>query len=136
MDKILNYQNRLKQYWENLEPFDEDEHKIPDLPVVDGTYCTEELWNDYVLPSLIRCGAIPKCKLKIGQWYNGDTRNASCAMWNGKEFEYERCKWNFYFKDKVNHFEDAVTDDFALFIPIKEIDRPKTLHLGFYLNND
>lgn len=121
MDKILNYQNRLKQYWENLEPFDGDEHKIPDLPVVDGTYCTKELWNDYILPSLIRCGAIPKCKLKVNQWYKGDTRNASKAKWNGEEFEYLRTKWNYQFIDKVNHFEDGIDDSFALFIPIEEI---------------
>lgn len=129
MDKILNYQNKLKEYWESLEPFNEDNNKIPDIPVIDGKYCTEEIWNNYILPSLIRCGAIPKCKLKIGQWYLGDTRNASYAMWNGKEFEYLRTKWNYQFTDTVKHFEDALTDNYALFVPIKEINKPESLQL-------
>lgn len=129
MKNIEEYQNRLKEAWTNLEPFDGDEKKIPSLPVVDGKWCTKEIWDEYVLPSLIRCGAIPKCKLKVGQWYIGDTRNTSRAMWNGKTFDHERFKMGFWFKDDVNHFEDD--NGYALFVPLTEIPTPTDLHVEF-----
>ena len=127
-EKINNYRKNLIEYYSKLEPFEGDKNKIPDIPQV-NEWCTKEIYDEVVVPNLIRCGAIPKKNLKIGQWYIGDTRNAERAMWDGKEFIYERCKWNSWFKDEVNHFEDD--DGYALFVPIKEIDKPEDLHCEF-----
>lgn len=115
----------LKEIFENLKPF-ETEDDIPNIPVVDGE---PEFYKEVVVKNLIRCGAIPKSELEIGAWYIGDTRNTDKAMWNGKEFAYERCKWNMWFKDEVNHFEDD--NGYALFVPLKKIDKPNDLHLNW-----
>ncbi|MCH5167355.1 MAG: hypothetical protein J1F35_05620 [Erysipelotrichales bacterium] len=115
-------------FYNNLKPFDGNVNKIPDIPAV-GEWFTKEIYDEVVIPNLIRCGAISKKDLKIGQWYIGDTRNADKAMWNGKQFVYERCKWNSWFIDEVNHFEDE--NGYAFFVPIKEIDKPEDLHCEF-----
>lgn len=128
-EKIKDYRENQINLWTNLKPFDGDDEKIPSLPVADGKWFTKELYDEYVIPNLIRCGAIPKCHLKIGQWYKGDTRNASQAVWNGKTFDHERFKMGFWFKDDVNHFEDD--NGYALFVPLKEIPTPTNLHVKF-----
>lgn len=128
MTKEEKYQKRIVETFINLKPFGDDPNKIPNIPQV-GKWCPKEIYDEIVIPNLIRCGAIPKSKLKIGQWYIGVTRNTNYAMWNGKEFVYERCKYNVWFKDKVNHFEDD--NGYALFIPIREIDKPENLHCKF-----
>lgn len=106
------YELSVIEHFENLEPLTKDSY-FPSLPK-----CDKEIWDKYVIPNLIRCGAIPKSQLKVGQWYYGDCRNSGIAMWNGKQFEYERTKFNFKFTDYINHFEDD--DGYDLFIPIEE----------------
>lgn len=110
--------NDLKNWFGSMEPF-KSALDIPELPRV-----SREEWVSIIVPNLIRCGAIPKSELKIGQWYEGDTRNSTKALWNGKVFLYERYKWGTYYIDKVNHFEDD--DGYALFVPLYEIEAPET----------
>ena len=122
------YREDIINFYNNLKPFEGNQNKIPNIPAI-GEWFTKEIYDEVVVPNLIRCGAIPKSELKIGQWYIGDTRNTERAMWDGKEFVHERCKWNSWFKDGVNHFEDY--NGYALFVPIKEIDKPEDLHCEF-----
>jgi hypothetical protein len=74
-------------------------------------------WMDYYVPKLIEAGAIAKHDLVIDQIYVGEHRRANVAKWNGKEFVYNRTKFNMVYEDKCNHFEDD--DGFALFVPIR-----------------
>ena len=104
---------RLREFWNNLKPF-ETIDDIPDIPILD----TPELYNEIVVTNLIRCGAIPKKELKIGQTYIGTCRNFSEAVWKGKEFEGNRYKWGMWQVDKINHFEDD--DGYDVFVPLKE----------------
>ena len=100
------------EYWDNLKPF-ETPDDVPMIP-----YCPKEEWDGFYVPRLLKCGAIPKDKLVVGKTYIGSCRNSDEATWNGKEFEYERYKFGFTYKDKVNHFQDD--DGYDLFVPIKE----------------
>lgn len=100
------------EWFKKLEPF-ENEHSIPDIPKV-----YEVNKQDYI-DSLVRCGAIPKSKLVVGATYVGTCRNSSKAIWNGKEFEYDRYKWGYVYKDTIPHFEDEL--EFDVFIPIKQL---------------
>lgn len=104
-------------YFKELKPFKYSDD-IPDLPKV-----SKEEWNEIIVPNLIRCGAIPKSKLKVGQHYLGHCRNSNNAVWKGDHFEYERYKWGTYYTDKINHFEDD--DGFDLFVPLLECSNPE-----------
>lgn len=108
-ERILNIIER----YTTMEPF-KSENDIPDIPQVDKT-----IYDSVIIPNLIRCGAIPKKDLEIGATYIGDTRNASEAVWNGKEFVYKRYKWGSWFEDTANHFEDD--NGYALFVPLKKV---------------
>ena len=103
-----------KKYWDKLKKF-ETIDDVPDLPVV-----SEKDWKEYYVPILIKCGAIPKNDLIVGKDYIGNCRNSGIAKWNGEQFEYNRTKWGFSYKDKINHFEDD--NGFDLFVPIKLIE--------------
>jgi hypothetical protein len=102
---------RIKEYWENL-PKIINPNDVPELPRVDI-----QEWMDYYVPKLIEAGAIAKHDLVIDQIYVGEHRRANVAKWNGKEFVYNRTKFNMVYEDKCNHFEDD--DGFALFVPIR-----------------
>ena len=88
---------------------------IPEPPIT-----TPELYQKYVIPNFIRCGAIPKDKLVKGKTYFGSCRNADTAVWLGDKFEYIRHKWGDSYPEKINHFEDDNCYD--LFVPIREIN--------------
>ena len=88
---------------------------IPEPPIT-----TPELYQKYVIPNFIRCGAIPKDKLVVGKTYFGSCRNADKAIWLGDKFEYTRNKFGASYQEKINHFEDD--DGFDLFVPIREIN--------------
>ena len=62
-------------------------------------------------------GGIPKAELIPGATYLGRCRNATEAIWNGNQFEYNRYKFGEWFKDTINHFEDD--DGYDVFIPTK-----------------
>lgn len=102
---------RIKEYWENL-PKIVNPNDVPELPRVDI-----QEWKDYYVPKLIEAGAIAKKDLIVDQIYIGDHRQARVAKWNGKEFVYNRTKFNNVYEDKCNHFEDD--DGFALFVPLR-----------------
>lgn len=98
---------------QTMKPFTDD--YIPEPPIT-----TPELYQNYVIPNFIRCGAIPKDKLVVGKTYFGSCRNADKAIWLGDKFEYIRYKWGNSYQEKINHFEDD--DGFDLFVPIREIN--------------
>ena len=88
---------------------------IPEPPIT-----TPELYQKYVIPNFIRCGAIPKDKLVVGKTYFGSCRNADKAIWLGDKFEYTRHKFGASYQEKINHFEDD--NEYDLFVPIREIN--------------
>ena len=102
------------EWFDNLEPFENIDH-IPDIPKVD-----EEIYYKYIVPNLIRCGAIPKESLEIGATYLGSCRNADKAVWNGEVFVYKRTKFGFTYDEEINHFQDD--DGYDLFVPIKKLN--------------
>lgn len=105
---------KLLEYWKNrTEKFTTIE-KIPEVPVVE-----KEDYKNIIVPAFIRCGAIPKSQLEIGEQYIGSCRNASIATWFGEEFEYTRYKFGDSFKEKINHFEDD--NGYDLFVPIGKV---------------
>ena len=114
-EEIANREKRRKEYWENMEPFTEP-YDVPSLPQV-----SKEEWENFYVPHLIRCGAIPKDELEVGAAYYGDCRNASEAVWDGEKFTYQRYKFGFTFPEKINHFQDD--DGYDLFVPIKKIEK-------------
>ena len=99
-------------HMQTMKPFTDD--YIPEPPIT-----TPELYQKYVIPNFIRCGAIPKDKLIKGKTYFGSCRNADTAVWLGDKFEYIRYKFGDFYPEKINHFEDD--DCFDLFVPIREI---------------
>lgn len=107
-------ENSIIEFFENLEPFNTIDD-IPDIPIVE-----KEIYNDYIVPNLIRCGAIPKEKLIVGKCYEGSCRNASNAVWNGEKFTYRRTKFGYTYDEDINHFQDD--DGFDLFVPLKEVN--------------
>ena len=78
----------------------------------------KEDYEKYVVKNFIRCGAIPKKDLVVGKTYIGSCRNAGEAVWLGEQFEYDRYKFGFTFKEKINHFEDD--NGYDLFVPLRE----------------
>ena len=111
-----NNENNTKMMIDHLQtmkPFTDD--YIPEPPIT-----TPELYQNYVIPNFIRCGAIPKDKLVVGKTYFGSCRNADKAIWLGDKFEYTRHKFGASYQEKINHFEDD--DGFDLFVPSREIN--------------
>lgn len=113
LEKDLEYQ---KKRFDEMKPF-ESIDDIPDLPIIKDP----EKYREIVVSNLIRCGAIPKDSLVTGAEYEGACRNASTAVWNGKEFEYKRFKWGTWQDDTINHFEDD--DGYDLFVPLKKLNK-------------
>ena len=111
--------NRQLEYWRNLNR-EFTVETIPDIPKT-----SPEVYNDIIIPALIRCGAIPKSQLEIGFIYEGSCRNANKAIWNGFQFEYIREKFGSKFKEKINHFEDD--NGYDLFVPIKKLGKSQEL---------
>ena len=114
-EKKNRVQNLIKRFQE-MEPFDGDVDRIPLLPVVD-----DEIYQKYIVPNLIRCGAIPKEELEVGATYLGECRNAHKAVWkeNGR-FEYMRSKFGCTYPEEINHFQDD--DGYDVYTPIKKIE--------------
>ena len=104
-------ENRVKKILQEMEPFKtvDDIHNIP-------KFRNPEDYKEYVIKNFIRCGAIPKKDLIIGQTYLGNCRNAYEAIWNGEYFTYDRYKFGILITDKINHFEDD--DGYDLFVPL------------------
>lgn len=117
IEKKLMTEERLNQiinFFKNKEPF-KDEHDIPGIPIV-----PEDIYDNVIVPELVRCGAIKKEDLEVGCRYLGTCRNASEAVWDGTVFVYDRTKFGSTFKEKINHFQDDNWYD--LFVPIRKIE--------------
>lgn len=99
-------------YFNNMKPFTSIDN-IPDIPITDP-----DTYKSIIVPNLIRCGAIPKNKLKVNSIYIGSCRNASEAVWDGEKFIYKRTKFGYTYDEDINHFEDD--DGCDLFVPIQE----------------
>ena len=108
-----NNTEMMIDHLQTMKPFTDD--YIPEPPIT-----TPELYQNYVIPNFIRCGAIPKDKLVVGKTYFGSCRNADKAIWLGDKFEYTRNKFGASYQEKINHFEDD--DGFDLFVLIREIN--------------
>lgn len=89
---------------------------IPEPPITD-----KDTYERYVIPNFVRCGALPKFKLKKGNTYFGNCRNADKAIWNGERFEYIRNKFGDTYLETIKHFADATGSE-DVFVPIKEVD--------------
>ena len=104
----------IREYWRNMKPFNTVDD-IPDLPIAD-----KDEWDEFYVPILIRCGAIPKDDLIPGCKYKGTCRNAEIALWTGEKFTYKRTKFNYTYDEHINHFQDDDGSD--LFVPLFKID--------------
>lgn len=111
-DKANRIANIIKNL-EEMKPFTED--FIPEPPVLE-----KELYEKYVIPNFIRCGAIPKDKLIVGKTYIGSCRNADEAVWLGDCFEYQRTKFGCTYPEKIKHFMDDDYTGTDVYVPIKE----------------
>ena len=108
----LEREKKLKDFWDNLKPFETPED-IPEIPRVD-----EKEYKEFYVPKLIAAGAIPKKDLIDGQVYVGNHRNCTLAKWNKVKNKFDHWRYKFgWMEDDCNHFEDD--DGFALFVPIK-----------------
>ena len=105
---------RIITFFNNLQSFKKIDD-IPEIPITDNN-----IYNNVIVPNLIRCGAIPKDKLIIGETYLGSCRNSSEATWDGTQFNYKRYKFGTWFDDEINHFQDD--DGYDVFIPIAKIE--------------
>lgn len=63
---------------------------------------------------------LDKEELVIGQTYKGYCRNATEAVWTGKNFEYDRQKFDFKYKDHCNHPSDDI--GFDVFMPLRRLN--------------
>lgn len=109
-----NVKRNREEYWRNLKPFKTVDN-IPELPIV-----SKDEWDNFYVPILIRCGAIPKDKLIPGCKYKGACRNAEIATWTGTKFLYERTKFNYTYNEIINHFQDDDGSD--LFVPLEIVE--------------
>lgn len=105
--------NHIIQWLESMQQF--SKLFIPEPPVLD-----KELYDKYVIPNFIRCGAIPKDKLIPGKVYFGSCRNTDKAWWLGDCFEYKRTKFGFTYNERIKHFEDGGGYSTDVFVPIAE----------------
>ncbi|ANJ65197.1 hypothetical protein FROZEN_68 [Erwinia phage vB_EamP_Frozen] len=63
---------------------------------------------------------IPKEELIVGKRYKGRCRNATEAVWDGKQFEYTRSKFGHTFQEKIYCPEDD--DVYDVFYAQQAID--------------
>ena len=108
--KQINY-CLLKDEWLKMNKYFVDVNDVPLLP---------NPLRPYHIDALIRCGAIPKKDLIVGETYYGNCRNATKAIWLGDCFEYIRHKFNDKYPEKINHFEDD--NGYDLFVPIEKVN--------------
>lgn len=63
---------------------------------------------------------LDKNELIVGQEYRGRCRNAEKAVWNGKGFEYTRCKFSDCWLETIPHPSDF--QGFDVFLPIRSLN--------------
>lgn len=109
--KTSDKRSYWEKYFSELKPWKSGDY-IPSPPKT-----TPEVYQEVVIPGLIRFGAIPKKDLIPGKTYLGECRNAEEAVWNGSVFIYQRYKFGDVFPEEINHFEDD--NGYDLFVPVK-----------------
>ena len=67
----MRKEKEIIEFFEGLKPFKTIDN-IPDIPIVES-----EIYNNCVVPNLIRCGAIPKEKLITGKRYEGACKGSA-----------------------------------------------------------
>lgn len=107
------FEEKIRERFKNLEPFNGNPDKIPEIPVMPPWFL-----KTYVWPELIKAGAISKEKLIPGKEYIGSCRNTDKATWDGEKFTYTRYKFGDSWEESINHFQDDDGSD--IFIPIHE----------------
>lgn len=112
LDKREERKQIVLDFFDNMKPF-KTVDDIPDVPLTEDKECYEKK----IVANLIRCGAIPKEELIEGKTYLGACRNATEAMWNGKQFTYLRTKFYYTYEEKINHFQDD--DGYDVFVPLR-----------------
>lgn len=114
---IKERHQKILNYWKSMDVKFNYDYDVPNIP----NSLTKEEYDEIIIPSLIRCGAIPKKDLIDGQCYYGDYRNNNLGKWDKEKnkFIIWRSKFGNWILDDCNHFEDD--DNFALFVPIKEV---------------
>lgn len=112
LDKREERKQIVLDFFDNMKPF-KTVDDIPDVPLMEDKECYEKK----IVTNLIRCGAIPKEELIEGKTYLGACRNATEAMWNGKQFTYLRTKFYYTYEEKINHFQDD--DGYDVFVPLR-----------------
>ena len=67
---------------------------------------------------------IPKTEMKDYRWYHGICRNTKLAMWNPEigKFIHLRNKFNQWFKEEIEHFDDVKEIRLDGFVPVKEVE--------------
>lgn len=110
MERKEKEEKLIIEIWENMQPW-ENVESIPDIPIVN-----KDIYYKHIIPSIIRCGGIPKCKLSVGATYKGSCRNSDTATWNGEKFTYIRYKFGTTYTEEINHFEDD--NGYDLFVPL------------------
>lgn len=63
---------------------------------------------------------LPREKLQKGRWYYCRARNFEYGRWNGKEFDYRRCKFGQWFPDTELHYDDDPR--YGTVRPLREVD--------------
>ena len=110
--KALQKKQRIERF-ETMESFNTID-EIPDIPILEN----KDDYQEIVVKNLIRCGAIPLDQLEVGARYEGTCRNASEAVWNGRQFEYKRYKFGDWMDARINHFQEDDGND--LFVPLRK----------------
>lgn len=107
--------NNMIKFWKNFNTILTDPKDVPTIHLFGKDY------QNYVIPALIRNGAIPKKDIKNGHFYYGEWRAGQFGKWDKEkgQFYIWRNKWNQWYLDQANHFEND--DNYALFVPLKEI---------------
>lgn len=77
--------------------------------------------NDFHIWAKETYKPIGKEELIKGETYSGICRNASKAIWDGKEFHYKRFKFGLTYDETINHYEDDNDFGYDVFVPIKKI---------------
>ena len=82
---------------------------------------SQHIPKDFCPESYYDAGVLRKEDLNDGEYYQGECRNSSLAMWDAENncFWYMRTKFTSTYKESINHLSDDNEHD--LFIPFKHI---------------
>lgn len=107
----------LIEYWKNLDKKFIRPKDVPKLNLYDEDY------QLYIIPSLIRNGAIRKSSLIEDNFYHGSSKFGKFGKWDleNNKFKVWRKKFGIWRICEMIHFEDSVDNTSDLFIPLTTI---------------